>query len=85
MRTDNIETFRDSIQSNYFSQPVDEGKLAADMAKTFAARRQEIVREKPSVDSLVKRWPAVFSPSQVCSVLSGCECSSENYFGSVSI
>jgi len=66
---DDIETLRISICTNYFSQPVDAGKLAADMAQTFPARRKEIVCDRPAIESIVERWPALFSPSQVSLLL----------------
>lgn len=35
------------------------------MSKTFALRRQEIIKESPSVRAIMDRWPALFDPCQV--------------------
>lgn len=41
------------------------------MDRTFASRRQEVVRDKPMVQDLRDRWPALFTVDQVSSVCIG--------------
>uniref|UniRef100_A0A1A8MFK2 Si:dkey-88l16.2 n=2 Tax=Nothobranchius TaxID=28779 RepID=A0A1A8MFK2_9TELE len=36
------------------------------MELTFSLRRKEIVSEEPLVDDVLKQWPALFLPDQVC-------------------
>ncbi|KAF3851939.1 hypothetical protein F7725_005294, partial [Dissostichus mawsoni] len=35
------------------------------MAKTFGYRRQEIVHQRPSIEGLLERWPALFHMEEV--------------------
>lgn len=39
------------------------------MDATFALRRKEVVKDKPEINQLVQRWPALFTESQVCMML----------------
>ncbi len=38
------------------------------MDQTFALRRKEVVESKPAISTVVKRWPALFTEDQVCSL-----------------
>lgn len=44
------------------------------MQKTFALRRQEIVKSSPSVEHLRTRWPALFLEAQVKQTKKSCLC-----------
>lgn len=35
------------------------------MARTFVLRRQEVVDQKPSIENLMERWPALFQIDEV--------------------
>lgn len=39
--------------------------LVKKMDVTFALRRQEVVKDKPAINQMVQRWPALFTESQV--------------------
>lgn len=39
------------------------------MDQTFALRRKEVVESEPAISMMVKRWPALFTEDQVCSLL----------------
>lgn len=60
-----LEQVRKSVCDEYHRQPINASKIAAEMASTYATRREEIVCQKPPISAVVDRWPGLFLPSQV--------------------
>lgn len=46
--------------------------ISEKMSKTFSYRRQEVVNEKPAIEDLLHRWPALFEAIQVSAELYDC-------------
>jgi len=61
-----MEQVRKSLEQEGQNVDKDKNHVHVCMAKTFAARRQEVVCEMPRVATMLSRWPMLFDPSEVC-------------------
>lgn len=64
-----LEDMRKLLEEENQKVTKDMNYVHSAMASTFAVRRQEIVTQMPRVASVVSRWPMLFDPSEVISVL----------------
>lgn len=63
-----LETGRVWLESEAKKRLPDSAEVKKMMGLTFSLRRKEIVEQQPPVKTMMDRWPALFTESQVCSL-----------------
>lgn len=61
----NLEGARQLLVQEMMKAKPDALLVKKEMDVTFALRRQEVVNEKPAINLMLQRWPALFTESQV--------------------
>ena len=54
------------VEQEMMKKKPNDSLIKKEMDITFALRRNEVVKDKPDISQMVKRWPALFTESQVC-------------------
>ncbi|KAJ8286987.1 hypothetical protein GJAV_G00045700 [Gymnothorax javanicus] len=62
---DTLESVRRQLENEAKKRLPDSANTKKMMDQTFSLRRKEIVEEQPPVRRMMKRWPALFTESQV--------------------
>lgn len=66
MDEDSLEAAREVMVGEMMKTKPDDFLIKKNMDATFALRRKEVVQDKPDIGQLIRRWPALFTESQVC-------------------
>ncbi|XP_060763104.1 uncharacterized protein LOC132872344 isoform X2 [Neoarius graeffei] len=85
MEGHNLEGARQVVVQETMKAKPDALLVKKEMDVTFALRRQEVVKDKPAINQMVQRWPALFTESQVYYEFSRVVGKNlrENFFGSL--
>lgn len=62
----NLEGARQVMISEMMKRKPNGPLIKKEMDVTFALRRKEVVIDKPAISQIIRRWPALFTESQVC-------------------
>ncbi|XP_036943454.1 uncharacterized protein LOC119013234 [Acanthopagrus latus] len=62
----NLEGARQVMISEMMKRKPNGPVIKKEMDVTFALRRKEVVIDKPAISQIIRRWPALFTESQVC-------------------
>ena len=63
---DNLEEARQVLVNEMMKKKPNGSLVNKEMDMTFALRRKEVVQDKPAINQMVHRLPALFTESQVC-------------------
>ena len=66
MDAPSLEAAREVMVQEMMKKKPNDSLIKKEMDITFALRRNEVVKDKPDISQMVKRWPALFTESQVC-------------------
>nr|XP_054592781.1 sterile alpha motif domain-containing protein 3-like [Nothobranchius furzeri] len=61
-----LQKEKDELKEEMQKKHPNMAAVKSKMELTFSLRRKEIVSEEPLVDDVLKQWPALFLPDQVC-------------------
>lgn len=64
-----LEVIREALVNEMMKSNPNVSFLKKQMDMTFALRRKEVVQDKPPVVQILHRWPALFTETQVCMML----------------
>ena len=62
----NLEEARQVMVTEMMKTKQNASLVMKEMDVTFALRRKEVVKNKPPIDQMLQRWPALFTERQVC-------------------